>query len=163
MTTKTTNYTWLKYIILLLLCLVTGVFWGTWFTLTRSLETFSPEEFIHIGKTIIKNVAWPMRILMPTTILLMLVNLWLYPLKKSSAFFWYGLSLVLFVATLLVTVLILVPIDYQIKEWTLTSIPADWESLRAKWQCFHTTRTFLCLGSFASFLYPTLFLTKKEG
>ena len=49
---------------LFLLALVTGVFWETWFTLTRSIETFSAAEFIHIGKTIIANVAVPMRILM---------------------------------------------------------------------------------------------------
>jgi hypothetical protein len=50
---------------LMLVALVTGVFWGTWFTLTRSLETFGPGEFLHIGQTIIANVAVPMRILMP--------------------------------------------------------------------------------------------------
>jgi len=61
---------------LMLAALVTGVFWGTWFTLTRSLENFSVEEFIHIGKTIISNVAVPMRILMPATLLVMLFALW---------------------------------------------------------------------------------------
>ncbi len=29
------------FIALFLLMLVTGVFWGTWFTLTRSIEAFS--------------------------------------------------------------------------------------------------------------------------
>lgn len=153
----------LRYIILLLLVLVSGVFWGTWFSLSRSMEEFSSAEFIHIGKIIIKNVAWPMRILMPTTILLMLINLWLHPIKKSWAFLLYVQSLILFVVTLLITVLILVPLDYQIKEWTVTSIPANWGSLRDRWQFYHTIRTFLCLGSFATFLYSTLFLTNKEG
>jgi len=37
---------------LFLLMLITGVFWGTWFTLTRSIESFPAEEFIHIGKVI---------------------------------------------------------------------------------------------------------------
>ena len=54
---------------LMLAALVTGVFWGTWFTLTRSLENFSQAKFIHIGKIIISNVALPMRILIPTTLL----------------------------------------------------------------------------------------------
>jgi hypothetical protein len=69
MTLKLTNF-----VALFLLALVAGVFWGTWFTLTRSIETFSPAEFIHIGKTIIANVAWPMRILMPACILFMLLS-----------------------------------------------------------------------------------------
>ena len=55
-----------------LLMLVTGVFWGTWFSLSRSIHVFTPEAFLAIGKTIIANVAWPMRILMPSTLLLML-------------------------------------------------------------------------------------------
>ena len=36
---------------IMLAALVTGVFWGTWFTLTRSLDSFSAAEFLHIGKT----------------------------------------------------------------------------------------------------------------
>jgi hypothetical protein len=51
MTSKLTNFT-----ALFLLMLVTDVFWVTSFTLTRSIETFSAAEFIHIGKTIIANV-----------------------------------------------------------------------------------------------------------
>ena len=45
---------------LLFTALVMGVFWGTWFTLSRSLHDFAAPEFLHIGKTIIANVAWPM-------------------------------------------------------------------------------------------------------
>ena len=68
---------------LFLLALVTGVFWGTWFTLTRSIETFSAAEFIHIGQTIIGNVAWPMRILMPACIVFMIVSALLVAKKNS--------------------------------------------------------------------------------
>ncbi|MGV8138609.1 MAG: hypothetical protein AB2L20_25685 [Mangrovibacterium sp.] len=57
---------------LVLVMLVTGVFLGTWFTLTRSLDEFPADNFIRIGKTIIGNVAWPMRILMPATLLALL-------------------------------------------------------------------------------------------
>src|SRR5215831_16492836 len=46
-----------EFFALMLSALVMGVFWGTWFTLTRSIHDFSAEEFIHIGKTIIANVA----------------------------------------------------------------------------------------------------------
>ena len=48
-----------EFAALILSALVMGVFWGTWFTLTRSLDNFSAAEFIHIGKTIISNVAIP--------------------------------------------------------------------------------------------------------
>ena len=64
----------IEFISLMLAVLVMGVFWGTWFTLTRSIHDFSAAEFIHIGKTIIANVAIPMRILMPATLLLKLIE-----------------------------------------------------------------------------------------
>src|SRR6266566_1763960 len=62
----------IEFTTLILAALVMGVFWGTWFTLTRSIPDFSATEFIHIGKTIIANVAVPMAILMPVTLLMML-------------------------------------------------------------------------------------------
>ena len=61
---------------LMLAAPVTGVFLGTWFTLTRWLENFSAAEFIHIGKTIIGNIAIAMRILMPAILLVMLTTVW---------------------------------------------------------------------------------------
>ena len=73
---------------LILVMLVTGVFWGTWFTLTRSLDQFPPDNFIRIGKTIIANVAWPMRILMPLTlVMLVLVVLDIAPASSNLLFF----------------------------------------------------------------------------
>src|SRR6186713_1785262 len=96
---------------LFLLMLITGVFWGTWFTLTRSLESFSADEFIHIGQIIIANVAIPMRIIMPSGVLMMALSL-RYARNKQTASFIYGIvSLVLIIAVLLITLLVLVPMD----------------------------------------------------
>jgi len=57
------------------------------FTLTRALESFTAAEFMHIGKTIIANVAVPMRLLMPASLLFMLLTLWLHPAKRSASFY----------------------------------------------------------------------------
>lgn len=141
----------LYFITLFLLMLVTGVFWGTWFTLTRSLESFSSDEFSHIGQVIIANVAWPMRILMPATILGMILCLWFYESKRTAAFYQGTIALLLLIIALVITVGILVPMDNQIKEWTSATVPPDWERLRDKWKTFHAIRTFACLGSFACF------------
>ena len=141
---------WLKpvyFVALFLLTLVTGVFWGTWFTLTRSLEAFSPAEFIHIGQTIIGNVAVPMRVIMPSCIVFMAVSAWLYPLK-STGFYLNVIANVLIIATLLITLLVLVPIDNQIKAWTVATMPPDWTSMREQWQFFHTLRTLTSLAAF---------------
>ncbi|TKK70941.1 DUF1772 domain-containing protein [Ilyomonas limi] len=141
---------------LFLLMLITGVFWGTWFTLTRSIEDFSAAEFIHIGKVIIANVAVPMRIIMPAGILLMLLSLWQYKDKKSAGFYAGLLSFVLIIIVLLVTLLILVPVDNRIQQWTTAIIPHNWEDIRDKWDTFHTVRTFASLASFALFSWSVV-------
>jgi uncharacterized membrane protein len=141
--------------------LVTGVFWGTWFTMTRSIEVFSAAEFIHIGKTIIANVAVPMRILMPSCILFMILSASLYPDKKSAGFYFSVAACVLIVTSLLITLLVEVPIDNQIKTWRAESMPADWQIIRARWQLFHTARTFTSLTSFAS-LAAAITFQKEE-
>jgi uncharacterized membrane protein len=157
MTSKLTNF-----LALFLLALVTGVFWGTWFTLTRSIETFPPVEFIHIGKTIIANVAWPMRILMPACILFMLLSAWLYPATKSPGFYFSVAACLLIIVALLITLLVEVPIDNQIKTWSAETIPSDWRAIRERWQYFHTARTFVSLASFASLAIAIIFPKSKS-
>jgi uncharacterized membrane protein len=146
----------IQLISLFLLMLVTGVFWGTWFTLTRSIETFSAAEFIHIGKTIIANVAIPMRIIMPSCILFMILSLLFYSEKKSSGFYFCVTAFILIVITLLITLFILVPIDNQIKVWAASNMPADWVAIRTRWQFFHTVRTITSLASFGCFAISVL-------
>jgi uncharacterized membrane protein len=141
------NKSALYCICLILVMLVTGVFWGTWFTLTRSLDQFPPDNFIRIGKTIIANVAWPMRILMPLT-LLMLLWLSLTSRQQRPIFYFFLGSFILMVISLIITVGVEVPIDNQIKTWTTETLPADWMDLRLRWNQFHTLRTVTSLLSF---------------
>ena len=132
--------------------LVTGVFWGTWFTLTRSLHDFEPAEFIHIGKTIIANVAIPMRIIMPATLLFLLWSMWNAYKINRPVFYLYTISFVLMLVTLLITVGVEVPVDNRIKTWTVNTIPDNWYSLRQTWAGFHTARTFTSIGSFTFYI-----------
>jgi len=147
---------------LFLLALVTGVFWGTWFTLTRSIAIFSAAEFIHIGQTIIANVAWPMRFLMPVCILMMIVSTWLLPEKTSTAFYLSSLACLLIIIALLITLMVEVPIDNQIRTWAVNTVPADWPMIRARWERFHAARTFVSLGSLASFIAAILISNKQR-
>jgi len=144
---------------LVLVMLVTGVFWGTWFTLTRSLDQFPPDNFIRIGKTIIANVAWPMRILMPLTLVMLLWLSWTSRRQRPISYFFLG-SLVLMVITLIITVGVEVPIDNQIKTWTTETLPADWMDLRLRWNQFHTMRT---VTSLLSFILVSLGVTMDVG
>ena len=146
-----------QFISLVLLLLVTGVFWGTWFSLSRSIEKTTPTTFLENGKLIIKNLALPMAFMMPLTILFMFVGLWLYPIPGTSGFYLNVISFILIIITLLITVLVEVPIDNQIKRWTVSTLPAEWEALRSKWQLYHTIRTFTSIGSFLLLLFTILF------
>jgi uncharacterized membrane protein len=144
----------------LLLVLVTGVFWGTWFSLSRTMFELSPEIFITIGKQIIKNVALPMSIIMPASIiglLILLVRSWR---TKSVYFYCMLLALILFVIALVITVGIEVPIDNEIKTWTVASIPSDWRNIRNKWEVYHTLRTFVSLIGIALFI--TAVMNRKQ-
>ena len=150
------KFSFLHFVSLFLLMLVTGVFWGTWFTLTRSIESFSSEEFIHIGKVIIANVAMPMRFLMPACILFMLLSTMLHTNKYSNSFYFGVTALIFIFLALLITLIILVPIDNDIKIWTADTVPAEWEQIRNKWKIFHFIRTMAALASFACFSISVL-------
>jgi hypothetical protein len=152
-----------EFVAILLLTLVTGVFWGTWFTLTRSIENFSPSEFIHIGQTIIGNVAVPMRIIMPTCILFLILSTWFSRRNNSAALIVKVAACILIIITLLITLLILVPIDNQIRLWTAATIPSEWGSIRDRWQFFHSMRTLSSLASFCSFAAAIIFQNKRKG
>jgi hypothetical protein len=54
---------------IVLFALVMGVFWGTWFALSRSIVTFRAQTFLDIGQTAIRNLAVPMRMMMPLALL----------------------------------------------------------------------------------------------
>jgi uncharacterized membrane protein len=148
----------IEFITLVLTALVTGVFWGTWFTLTRSLDTFSPAEFIHIGKTIIGNVGTPMSILMPATLAAMLLAIflafrvrWTDARNRELRPYLYIASFLLMIVTLVITLTVLVPIDGQIASWTPETIPSNYPELRGTWDSYHTARTFTSIASFAAF------------
>jgi hypothetical protein len=49
--------------------LVTGVFWGPWVALSRSISTFAPEVFLAIVDRLSRNIAPVMTVLMPTALL----------------------------------------------------------------------------------------------
>jgi hypothetical protein len=52
-----------------LFALVMGVFWGTWFSLSRSIGSVAPDTFLEVGRVITANVAGPMELLMPAALL----------------------------------------------------------------------------------------------
>src|SRR5215216_1425464 len=76
-----------QFISILLSALVTGVFWGTWLGLSRSMASLTPETFLTIGHAMIGNLGLAMAILMPAAILATLPVLFLLYRRRSWAFY----------------------------------------------------------------------------
>lgn len=146
----------IQFITGLLLVLVAGVFWGTWFSLSRTMHELPAAMFLTIGKEIMANVALTMSIIMPASVLCLLILL-IGSWKTKNLYFYCVLAtLVLFITALIITVGIEVPIDNQIRTWTVAAMPADWQGIRDRWEYYHTIRTFASLSAVAFFLIALL-------
>src|SRR4029453_13391114 len=123
------------FLTLLLFSLVTGVFWGTWFSLSRSMAEITPGTFLEVGRLMIANLGGPMSVLMPMALLsaLMLCVL-LVRGRQPRANLFASAALVLMAMALVITLVVNVPIDRQIQSWTTAALPPDWKAIRDRWE-----------------------------
>src|SRR5262245_59506699 len=85
-----------QFVTLLLFSLVTGVFWGTWFSLSRSMAAITPGTFLEVGHLMILNLGGPMSVLMPTALASALVLcVLLYRDQQPQATLFAGVALVM--------------------------------------------------------------------
>jgi uncharacterized membrane protein len=141
---------------IVLFALVMGVFWGTWFSLSRTMERLSADTFVAVGHQMIRNLGVPMALLLPLALLSALVTLALLWPDRGAAFWWMAAGFLLMVAALVLTLAVEVPIDNQIQDWTAATLPGDWRSIQSRWELFHTLRTF---ASIAALLAATISAT----
>ena len=133
---------------IVLFALVMGVFWGTWFSLSRTMHRLSGETFVAVGHEMIQNLGVPMAILLPLSLLSALVTLaLLWPSRHTAAFWWLLAGFLLMVVALVVTLAVEVPIDNRIEDWTAATLPADWRSIQSRWELFHTIRTLVSIAA----------------
>jgi uncharacterized membrane protein len=133
---------------IVLVALVMGVFWGTWFSLSRTMSELSGQTFVAVGHQMIRNLGGPMAILLPLSLLSALVTLaLLWPHRHAAAFGWLAAGFLLMVAALVITLAVEVPIDNQIQDWTAATLPADWRSIQSRWELWHTIRTFASIAA----------------
>jgi uncharacterized membrane protein len=133
---------------IVLFALVMGVFWGTWFSLSRTMDQLSPETFVAVGHQMIQNLGGPMALLLPLALLSALVTLaLLWRAARPTAFWWVLAGFLLMVAALVITLAVEVPIDNQIETWTAATLPGDWRSIQSRWELWHTIRTFLSIAA----------------
>lgn len=139
------------FVTVMLYVLVAGVMWGTWLALARTMTRYDATTFLTDGKHMIDNLATVMAVLMICATAAGLVSTVLLFLSRSRPGAWFALAgLVLMIAVLVVTVTVEVPIDNKIRDWTVPTLPSDWEDTRARWADFHTLRTFLALVAVAA-------------
>jgi uncharacterized membrane protein len=147
-----------QFINIFLTALVTGVFWGSWLGLSRSIASLAPETFLAIGHSMIGNLGPVMPILMPAAMLTTLPVLYLVYGRRSKAFYPTLAGLALFIVALLITLLVEVPIDNQIAEWTATTLPTNWQQLRDRWEWFHVIRSWASVAGLALLLAGASFM-----
>jgi uncharacterized membrane protein len=133
---------------IVLFALVMGVFWGTWFSLSRTMDQLSGETFVAVGHQMIQNLGVPMAILLPLSLVSALVTLvLLWRDRNTVAFWWLAAGFALMVVALVATLAVEVPIDNQIQDWTVATLPGDWRSIQSRWELWHTIRTFTSIGA----------------
>jgi len=146
-----------QFINIFLLSLVTGVFWGTWLGLSRSMESLSAETFLEVGHAMIGNLGIIMAVLMPAAMLTTLPVLYLLHRRRPKRFYTTLAGFMLFVLALLITLLVEVPLDFQFQQWTLATLPANWQQLRNHWAWFHLLRSWFAVIGLALLLAGALF------
>lgn len=150
-----------QFLTIILFDLVMGVFWGTWFSLSRSMAELQPATFLDVGHSMIRNLALPMSILMPLSLVSAAVLLFLLR-GHSKALALAAAGVVLMVVALIVTLAIEVPIDRNIEVWQLGTLPDGWQAIRDRWEFYHTVRTFASIAAVA-FVTASCLDNPKEG
>ena len=142
---------------IVLFALVKGVFWGTWFSLSRTMDQLSAETFVAVGHQMIANLGRPMAVLLPLALLSALVTLaLLWPAGPRGRCWWLAAGFGLMVAALVITLAVEVPIDHQIQAWTAATLPGDWRSIQSRWEWWHTIRTLLSIGALVAVTISTV-------
>jgi hypothetical protein len=146
-----------------LFALVVGVFWGTWFSLSRSMNSITASTFLEVGHTMIDNLGTPMAVLMPLTLISAVPILFvLYRLRRRVSFSLILVGAAMLAVALVITLSVNVPIDYAIDGWTVDTLPSDWMSIRNRWEAYHAARTFVSLAGFG-FALAAILWSRADG
>ena len=146
-----------QFINIFLLSLVTGVFWGTWLGLSRSMSSLSAATFLEVGHAMIGDLGIVMAVLMPAAMLTTLPVLYLLHRRRPKRFYTTLTGFMFFVMALLITLLVEVPLDFQFQQWTAATLPANWQQLRDRWELFHFLRSWFAVIGLALLIAGALF------
>jgi uncharacterized membrane protein len=137
-----------EVVCILLSALVGGMFWGPWVGVSRSIGSFEPEIFLAIGHRMGRNFSQVMPVLMPAA-LFSIAPVLALSFHRPGTFYPVLAGFGLFVAVLLVTLVVEVPIVNKIRSWTPATLPANWQQLRDRWGRFHVVRVAAAFAGLA--------------
>jgi uncharacterized membrane protein len=146
-----------ELISILLSASVSGMFFGPWLALSRSMNTFKPEVFLAIVDRLNQNMAPVMTALMPACLLSMVPVLFLSYKNQPATFYLTLFGLLSFIVALIVTMLVEVPIVQQIVSWTVSTLPSNWQELRDRWGAFHIVRVVAGIAGLTALLFGAIF------
>jgi hypothetical protein len=121
------------------------------------MATFKPETFLEIASAMIGNLGTIMALLVPAASLSTLPVLYLQYRRSSHAFYTTLAGFAFFVVALLITLLVEVPLDMEFQSWTVSTLPADWELLRDRWEWYHVIRSWASVAGLALLIAGALF------
>lgn len=143
--------TYIDLIALFFLMLITGVFWGLYISLSRSYQLFTIDELAKVGRIIVNNLEIVMRNISMACLVCMILSTVLFSYKNELGFYLKLLSIVFVIIALMITVVVELPINNKIINWSTSTAPGDWETYRNRWQYFNLLRTISALISFILF------------
>lgn len=130
----------LEVLSIALAALVTGVYWGPWVALTRTIATLEPAVFLPVVRRLSANLAPLMTALTPLSLLAIAsVSILSWPHHRTTSVL-NVLAFLLYALALTITLTTEVPIVKQIETWTPDTLPANWHRLRDRWVSFHLLR-----------------------
>ena len=135
------------FINIMLFALVMGVFWGTWISLDPAHLTYGAATFLDVGNTMIANLAPTMPFFVIISLLSSLPVLYGQYRQKNKGFYFSLIGFLLMLTATITTLAVNVPIDNEIKTWTISTIPANWKEIWSHWAAYHTFRTFFSISA----------------
>ena len=141
---------------ILLVSLVVGIYWGPWVALTRTIARLDVETFLPLVKQLNANLAGLMTVLVPLALLAQVAMLLVDFGRGALPFTLAALALLLFIVTVVVTMLTEVPIVKRVVTWEVETVPANWRSLRDRGVSFHLLRVIPGIAALGLYVIAAL-------
>ena len=148
---------WFFLVSLLLMGIDAGIFVGAQIGQVSVQAAADAAHFIWLKQQLEFAFGSIMPILVIPAAVLPIPLLFLLGDRRSAPYWLVAVSVALWVAAIVVTLVINEPVNVQSRLWDLSQPPvADWAELRARWHLGQGIRTVLTTSGFASLLISVL-------